>query len=86
MTPRSIVLCPRCGCRRFAGRGRVHDSGDCTRRRYLVKRGVLPKREQRGRPPNAALRAADWDWTPEQIEAIMRRRAREQRYERAMQQ
>lgn len=82
-----MTVCPLCGGRRMAGRGRVHDSGEC------LQPWRLRRRAQHPRAPGQRLsderkreirRAADWDLPPELIERIMQRRAREQRYERAM--
>lgn len=76
-----MTICPKCGGRRYAGRGGIHDRGDCTTAWYRALRGLhpmpcgRPKRTNTMDPP---------DLTPEQIERIMRRRAIEQRYERAV--
>lgn len=68
--------CPHCHARLRHQRSALHLSGDCTSAWYQ-RRQAKHSRVQ-GRP-------AEWDWTPEQIERIMQRRALEQRYERATQ-
>ena len=74
-------LCPNCGATKIPGRCAVHLSGECMSARYRrasSKHRRRPAAKHRRRPG----RPADEDLTPEQIERIMARRAREQRWER----
>ena len=75
------LRCRRCGSRLIAGRAGVHERGDCQTDWYLRERDKHPR--QPGRPLGSG-RKPEPDLTPEQIERIMQRRAREQRYERAI--
>lgn len=68
-------ICPHCGARKQPGRAGVHLSGECRTSWYARERGKHPRKA--GRPHRG-----DGDYTPEQIERIMARRALEQRYER----
>ena len=82
-----MTTCPLCGGRRRRGPNRIHETGECLQPWRIARRALHPRapgdrlRDERKRE---LRRAADWDLPPDLIERIMQRRAREQRYERAM--
>lgn len=78
------LRCRHCGAEMRHGRHATHDAGICLQPWYQQQLVRRAQRLPRLKPTRTRVIEPKDDLSPEQIERIMQRRAREQRWERRL--